>query len=581
MEPTSSPTTIGMIEKLLLVFPSTRLHFYAPLARNAAWEGAAIALGRPLEAQMDLSKADVIVALDADLFGLGPTALRSSREFSRRRRVRTSTDTMNRLYVIESALTVTGGMSDHRLRVRRSDIAGVTAALLAAVAATMESAPAAISAHLQNLRNAAASHAAWIDTLARDLRAHQGKSLVVVGDTQPAPVHAMAHLINVALGNVSRTVRFTESAIHQAGQQSHGLDGLVAALDQKQVDTLLILGGNPVYSAPGNLDLQRRLAGAENSVYLGLYENETARACTWFIPAAHPLEAWGDARAYDGTISLVQPLVEPLHGGRTSDELIAAMIGVPRPKAHDLVREHWREQWRRSKPPEDFDQYWQSTLRAGVLEGTAFADVAVNADWANALRAAAALEKSSVGLEISFPADARVRDGAFTNNAWLLELPDPITKLTWENALLVSPKTAAALGIETEDVVELTLHGRRVHTPIFVAPGQAEDSVSLALGYGRDGGETLARGLGVNANLIRTAKAPHFAIGVSLRKSARNTRSRRLRRTGRWRGEIWFDAPASMCTGRTRGSLSVPRSRTLRSTSCHFSASSSGVWRST
>ncbi len=502
-EPTSSPTTIALLDRLFANDREGRLHYYAPLGRDAAWKGAAIAFGRPLEAQLDLSQADVVVALDADVFGAGARALAATREFSRRRRVRSTADSMNRLYVVEAALTVTGGMADHRFRVRRSDVAGIAVALLAAVAPNQ-----------QSIQGLPAPRLAWIDTLAADLRAHAGKSLVIVGDAQPPEVHALVHLINVALGNVGHALKLTESPIHRAGEPSHGLEGLVVALDEKRVDTLLILGGNPVYSAPADLELERRLVTARERIYLGLYENETARACPWFIPAAHPLEAWGDARAYDGTVSIAQPLIEPLYGGRTADELLAIMSGSARLKAHTIVREHWRAEWSQS-----FAARWDAALQTGLVEGTALPEVTVRADWDAVLRGAKALPRPADGLEIGFPPDARVRDGAFTNNGWLLELPDPITKLTWENALLVSPRTAAALDLATEDVVEVSLNGRRVSAPVFVAPGHADGSVSLALGYGRDGGEKLARGLGVSASALRSAKAPHFALGVSLEKT--------------------------------------------------------------
>jgi Fe-S-cluster-containing dehydrogenase component len=508
-EPTSSPTTIALLERLFPNESDGQLHYYAPLARDAAWHGAAIAFGRPLEVQLDLSQAEVIVALDADLLGAGPSALRATREFSDRRRVRSSADTMNRLYVIEPALTVTGGIADHRFRVRHGDVAAIAFALLAAVAPDRKIAG-----------PFAGPRPGWIEAIARDLRAHAGRSLVVVGDAQPAPVHALVHLINAALANFGRTLKLTESPIHRAGQPSHGLEPLLLALDAKRVDTLLILGGNPVYAAPADLELGRRLASARERVYLGLYENETARACNWFIPAAHPLEGWADVRASDGTVSLAQPLIEPLYAGRTRDELIALLLGIPRPKAQALLREYWQKQWT-GESPDDFKARWDAALRTGVVEGSTLPELPAMPDWEAVLRAAAALPKPADGLEIGFPSDSRVRDGAFTNNAWLLELPDPITKLTWENALWIGKKTAAELALSSEDVVEVTLRGRSLEVPVFVVPGQADGSVSLALGYGREGEETLARGLGVNANLLRSARAPRFEAGVSLRKTGR------------------------------------------------------------
>ncbi len=515
MEPTSSPTTIEQLERMTALYPGAKVHFYAPLARDAAWHGAAAAFGRPLETQIDFSKCDVVVALDADFLAEGPTALRSARDFARRRRVRSPSDTMNRLYAVEGALTVTGGMADHRLRVRRSDVAQIAKALLAEVATSMPNVPGEL-ASLGFAPRVPGDHAAWIATLAEDLRAHAGRSVVVVGDGQPAVVHAIGHLINDALENIGRTVTFTEPVIYRAGAESHGLDSLVAALEANTVDTLLILGGNPVYTAPVDLELERRLGLAKRSVYVGFYENETARHCAWFVPQAHYLEAWGDARAYDGTTSIVQPLIEPLFAGRTTDEVLAA-IATPAetapPRGYELVRAHWR-----AHASGDFEAFWERSLHAGVIEGTSQPPVEVNASWVSVARALAVMTPAAEGIEISFPSDPRVRDGSLTNNAWLLELPDPITKLTWENALLVSPGTASELGVATEDIVEVRLRGHSVIAPVFVAPGHADDTVSLSLGYGRSGAEALAKDLGVNAYALRTARAARFDVGVTIER---------------------------------------------------------------
>ncbi|MEO8554381.1 MAG: oxidoreductase, partial [Kofleriaceae bacterium] len=515
MEPTSSPTTIDWLERLRARNPLAKVHFDAPLGRDAAWHGAAMVFGRPLEGQVDLSKCDVVVALDSDFLAEGPTSLRRSRDFARRRRVRSPNDTMNRLYVVEAALTVTGGVADHRLRVRRSDVPQIASALLAEVAATMPNASAKTAPLISALRSGGV-HGAWIAALAKDLRAHAARSVVVVGDGQPAVVHALAHLINDALGNVGATVTFTEPVIYLAGTESHGLEPLVAALDAGIVAALVILDGNPVYTAPVDLELERRFGLAKERVYLGLYENETARRSTWFVPRAHYLEAWGDARAYDGTTSIVQPLIEPLFAGRTIDEVLAAIAGgagAAYPAGHELVRDHWR-----AHATGDFEAFWERALHDGVIEGTAQPPVAVTASWAGASGALAAMTPPAAGMEISFPSDPRVRDGAFTNNAWLLELPDPITKLTWENALLMSPRTAIMLGVTTEDVVEVKLRGRSVVAPVFVAPGHAEDTVSLSLGYGRTGAEALASGLGVNAYGLATARASRFDAGVTIER---------------------------------------------------------------
>jgi molybdopterin-containing oxidoreductase family iron-sulfur binding subunit len=518
MEPTSSPTTIGQLERLGALYPRAKVHFYTPLARDAAWHGAATVFGRPLETHIDLSKCDVVVALDADLLAEGPTALRSARDFARRRRVRARTDTMNRLYVVEGALTVTGGMADHRLRVRRSDVAQLAGMLLAELARATPNVAAELAPRAGTLRGPG-ERAAWLVAVAKDLRAHAGRSVVVVGDGQPAAVHAIAHAMNAMLGNLGSTVTFTEPVIYQAGTASHGLGALVAALDSRAVETLLILGGNPAYTAPVDVELGRRIRLAKESVYLGLYENETAHHATWFLPQAHFLESWADARAYDGTASVVQPLIEPLFAGRTLDEVLVVVTAgaeptrIAHPTAHELVRDHWSAHARG-----DFEAFWESALHAGVIEGSTRPPVAVETTWSAVARALAAVAPAAPGLEISFPSDPRVREGSLTNNAWLLELPDPITKLTWENALLISPRTAMEHGLATEDLVEVKLAGRIVVVPVLVAPGHADDTVSLSLGYGRGGAEALAKDLGVNANALRSAGAPRFALGVSIER---------------------------------------------------------------
>jgi molybdopterin-containing oxidoreductase family iron-sulfur binding subunit len=493
MEPVSSPLLVSQIAAVRARLPGATFHFHTPLSRSAVWEGARMALGAPLETKVDLAAADVVLALDACFLGGGPGSLPLARRFADRRRVRGTRDEMNRLYVAEPQLSVTGGMADHRARLSNHELLRATASLVAA------------------LSNGHAPESPFFQAALRDLVAHRGSSVVLVGDRQPARLHAMGHVLNRALGNVGRTVEYIESPIFEAGTESHGLTRLTMALDAGEVDALVILEGNPLYNAPADLELARRVRSAREVVYLGLFENETARAATWFLPAAHTLEAWGDARAYDGTTSLVQPLLAPLHDGHTPSEVLAVFQGETERSGYELLRASWRAK----SPASDFEARWNRALERGIIDGPSPAVPAPPL----APVADAPLEPPSDALELCFRPDARVHDGRYTNNGWLLELPDPVTKLTWGNAALLAPRTAARFGVASEDVVEIRHAGRSLRAPVLVVAGQAENTVVLPLGYGRSGAEALADGVGVNAYLLRRSSALDCDRGATLART--------------------------------------------------------------
>ncbi|MEA2749510.1 MAG: hypothetical protein QOI41_3653 [Myxococcales bacterium] len=511
LEPTSSPAVGELLARIRTRWPAAAIHFHAPATPVNAWEGARIAFGRALEPRYELASADVIVALDADFLSSGPASLRLARQFADRRRLTAPSDAMNRLYAIEPVPTVTGATADHHLRVRPSEVQAIAAALFEAVHAAGAAkihggVPAA-------LRAPAIAHARFVDAVAKDLVAHAGRSLVLAGAGQPAIVHALAHAMNAALGNLGATVSLAPSPILEAGEPSHDLGGLSAALDAGEVDTLLILGTNAAYTAPADRPLA--IGRARQSAYLGLFEDETARACTFSIPRAHALESWGDVRAFDGTVSIVQPLIEPLYGGRTELDVLASIAGLPsRTTAYDLVRQRFRG---------PSDAAWRRALTRGVTDEDPIApllDVAMRWDaLGDALRGAGAHVPvvAPQDLEIVFPVDARVHDGRFTNNAWLLELPGSITKLTWTNAATLGPDTATRLAVTSGDEVELGYGGRFVRAPALVIPGHAEGTIGLSLGWGREGAEELARGVGANAYALRTSHALYMGSGVTVR----------------------------------------------------------------
>lgn len=503
LEPTSSPSIAGLIARIRARWPGAAFHFHAPASPVNVWEGARIAFGRALEPRFELGGADVIVALDSDFLSRGPAHLRLARQFADGRRLVASSDAMNRLYAIEPLPTVTGAAADHRLRVRARDVQALAAALLEAIGAPELGGRAAVP-----LREAASGDARFVSAVAKDLRAHRGRSAIVVGAEQPPIVHAMAHAMNAALGNLGKTVVLAPSPILEAGEPSHDLGSLAAALEAGDVDTLVVLGTNAAYTAPADRPLA--IGRARQSLYLGLHEDETARACTFTVPRAHPLESWGDARAFDGTLSVVQPLIEPLFGGRTALELLAVLAGSPpRTTAHDLVRARFG-----GLP----DATWRRALMRGVTDDPPLAPVSATVAWPAIADAMARSTPPPVAdLEIVFPLDPRVHDGRFTNNAWLLELPAPLSKLTWTNAATLAPETASQLGLSTGDEIELRYEGRAAQAPVLVLPGQAPGTVGLALGWGRAGAEELARGAGANAYALRTSRSPYMGTGATVR----------------------------------------------------------------
>ena len=512
LEPTSSPWIGALVDRLRRL--GARAHYYSPVSRATVWEGTRLAFGRALDPVGDLRRAEVIVSLDADLLAGGPFHCRYARQFADGRRVRSSHDPMNRLYVVEPMLTVTGAAADHRLRAKARDVAAIAAALLRETVAGVTDRPdwfGLISEPLGHWREPA-EMTAWVRAVAKDLAARKGRSLIVAGESQPAVVHGLVALLNVALGNVGQTVRFVVPAIVDAGTDAHSLDPLLADLDAGRVKTLAVLGGNPTYTAPADVDFGHRVSRAKTTAYLGTYDNETAKSCEWLIPLAHYLETWGDARALDGTASVVQPLIAPLFGGRTAGEILEVLLGRVDLPGYDGLVEHWKE------GHADFGAMWPASLKLGLVQGTAASAEAVKVDPVGIARALRTPPHASSSLELVLRADTKVHDGTFSNNAWLLELPDAMTKITWGNAALVSPKTAARLGLVVYDVVELSISGRKLRAPVFVMPGHADDTIALALGYGREGDEELGK-VGVNAYRLRTSSALSFSDQLELTKT--------------------------------------------------------------
>jgi molybdopterin-containing oxidoreductase family iron-sulfur binding subunit len=501
----TSPTLARQLDDLLAAFPSATWHQYEPLARDNALLGARLAFGQDVATRYHLDRANIILSLDADFLAGRPGSLRYARDFAARRHP-SAPRGMNRLYAVESTPTVTGASADHRLPIQAQQIAGFAQELARRLA--VDVAPAAGP-------SLSADRVRWLDAVAADLKKNEGASLVVAGDGQPPVVHALAHAMNHALKNAGKTVVYTEPVEVQPVDQGASLRDLARAIGAGQVEALLILGGNPAYDAPADLDVPALLAKVPFTAHLSLYEDETSALCRWHAPEAHELESWGDVRAFDGTATIRQPLISPLYEGKAAHDVLAVLLRHPVQSGYEIVRDTWK---RRLRAASDFETDWRRAVHDGVVEGTALPAKEV----APKGKLSAAAPVADQGLELVFRPDPTVWDGRFANNGWLQELPKPLSKLTWDNAALVSPRTADRLGLQTMgDVVELRYQGRTVTAPVKVMPGHADDSVTVMLGYGRTRAGRAGDGAGFNAYALRTASAPWFGAGLEVHKTGR------------------------------------------------------------
>ncbi len=530
VDPTTSPTISDLRGRILARFPKARFDAWAPAGDDAARAGAAIAFGRPLEAILDVGKADVLLALDSDFLAADGEHLRHAREFARRR-----VQPMNRLYSVEAAVTVTGAVADHRFAMRSAEVAGFARGVCAELARSGFPALAPLGAPVPpRLGRAAAA-------VAQDLSRARGRSLVVAGMRQPAAVHALAAAMNAALGNAGRTVSYVSTPLLDADAGPERLRALAREMDAGKVDALVVTAWNPLYTAPSDVDLRGAMKRVKDSMVLALRDDETVRAASWRLGANHPLESWGDLRARDGTATIVQPLVSPLRETIGEIELLAAFLEEGNVGAWRIVREGWRT--RSGAPParlpasgglasasppdtnrsirlDPFDFTWDGWLASGIVSGTAAPGEAPQPDLARVAAAVRAPPAPARGIEADFVPSYKALDGRFLENAWLAELPDPVTKLTWDAAALLSPATARRLGVESGDEIELALGGRKASAPALVVPGHADDAVTLPLGYGQVAtGAVGSGGVGFDAYTLRTAAAPWFAAGLEVRRT--------------------------------------------------------------
>jgi MoCo/4Fe-4S cofactor protein with predicted Tat translocation signal len=513
-----SPTLARLQGELLKKFPQLTWCTYEPLGVATSLEAARLAFGEGKALRINAAKARVILSLDADILSADDGDLQTVRGFADGRKLQNAKSPMNRLYAVEGRYTLTGSCADHRLRVAASQIPAVAGALAQAITGT------AVSTSLPD-----GVDPAWIAGAAADLKSAGAAALVVAGSGQPVAVHLAVAAINQALGALGSTVEVVSAPV----ASTTSLPELVAKMSATQIQTLIILGGNPAYNAPADLNWTEWMRAVPAVFRLGSHEDETSALATWTAPMAHYLEAWGDAYLQDGSLGCVQPMILPLFGGISAAQLVARLAGVPAGEGKDVLDgpELVQETFRQKFGAAGFDAAWLKFVRDGFSkdsspkpDAAARVSAAALGAWTN-LPAHSALSASN--LEVVFVGGTAVDDGRYANNGWLQELPDPITKVTWDNAALVSPKTAKELGlfaktidgIETTDVIKITVNGRSVEAPILVQPGHADHSITLVLGYGRTQAGKVGSGVGYNAYSVRTSQSPYVATGATVEKT--------------------------------------------------------------
>ena len=484
MEPTSSPTILSAVERLRGRFPNLRVVEYSAEGEDAVRLGMQQAYGRPLQPSYDFTEADVVLSLDADfLEGSRPGFLQNNQTFFEGRRLESTDDDMNRLYAVESAYTTTGGTADHRLRMKASVIPAFAATIAAELG--VGSAPD---------YDWSEKEAIYAREIARDLREAGSGAVVLAGETQPPEVHALAMALNQRLESLGGAVSLLDTGREARPSQEDALADLAEDMNAGTVDAVIMMGVNPVYDAPAALNVADGLKRVDETIHVGLHVDETARASRWHLPAAHYLETWGDGRSHDGTLSVVQPLIAPLYDDAKSYAEVLNVLATGIDAAgYDLVRNEWR-----GRVSGGFEDEWRRALHDGYLADTGYDAVQPGSPSVPSIDA-----PSSDGIEIVFRLDSKVLDGSFANNAWMQELPDPVTKITWDNVAVMSAATAEELGLSADgtydygqengysegnfyvDRIDLTVNGQTVNLPVWVQPGLPDGTIGVTLGYGR------------------------------------------------------------------------------------------------
>jgi molybdopterin-containing oxidoreductase family iron-sulfur binding subunit len=505
----SSPTFGWQMKAVQQAFPQSKWHRWDPINRDNMRAGSKLAFGGYYDPIYKFENAAVVLSLDADFLSGAwfPGFVRYARDFMRGRKLENG-DQMNRLYVAESAPSTTGAKADHRLVLRPSEIENVARALAAKVG---------VGGAAGNLTP---EQQKFVDAVAADLTAHKGKCLVVPGEFQSPAVYALAQAMNGALGNVGQTVTYIDPVEVDAVEHGQSIKDLIADMNAGKVDTLVIIGGNPAYNAPVDLDFLSAVEKVKLRIQFSSYKNETTDYMHWHVPGTHYLEAWSDARSYDGIAIVIQPMIMPLYDGKSEHEVLAMFTDQPGTSSHDLVQTYWKSQ----HPTGDFETFWRTSVHDGFVANTISAPKQISAK-AGSLPAPSA---PADGVEVSFRPDPTIYDGSFINNAWLQETPKPLSRNTWDNVAMISPAMAQAWKLDrledqndhqsdAQRILEIVFpDGRKVEVPYWPQPGHPDNVVTLFLGYGQTKTGRVGTGAGYNAYKVRPSSSQYIASGVKI-----------------------------------------------------------------
>ncbi len=509
---TTSPSVKTQLQKLSKRYKGSKIYKWEPVCRANEMQGAMQSFGTPVKTQLDLSKAKVVVDFNANILQDHPTALQNSRGFAKGRNPESGH--MNRLYVFENSFTITGGMADHRFPTHASEIGNEVWALAADLVFNNGiNMPTVDRGDLKKNHHHGNEH---IGAIAKDLAHNKGHSLIQVGTDQPAEIHALCNAMNEALGNQGSTISYLPFDMPEFGTVKE----LTAELDAGNINTLLILGGDPAYNTPADINFAESMSKA-TTIHLSEKVNATSKLANWHIPQTHYLESWGDVMAWDGTWMSVQPLIEPLFGGKAVTEILSLFVNRKPKTSFDVTRESFCSMagFGRRIPKDNpvFEKKWREFVHAGFYAGSNKAGQKLAV--AGSVKAGKRTSPDAGNLELSIVRDQSVYDGRFIDNAWLQEMPDFMTKLTWDNAAIISPALSKETGLKHEDMAKLSIDGREIEMPIYVLPGQAHYSVTVNLGYGQESAGTVGKDSGFNTYQLMSWGALSGATGLQLEKT--------------------------------------------------------------
>lgn len=506
---TTSPTLLAQLQSILNELPQTRWHINESLSEQHLLQATRTAFGREVAPVYHLDQADIIFSLDADLLGHGPDNLRLTREFAARRNP-DSKGQMLRIYVAESSLSQTGAIADHRLPVSAAELPSLLLQLanrigLKDVASGLPQRPSRIDDQ-------------WLNCVVSDLQRAGQRALVAVGPNQPPAVQLLGIALNARLGSLNSTFTVMPRNDLAGDIQARTMEDLVEAMQEKDVETLIVIDTNPCFGGPSSASFSDALKRVEWSAHCGGYFDETAEHCRWHVPTPHFLESWSDCRHRDGTAAVIQPLIAPLYNSQSPHHILDHVLHPSPRSAYDIVRDYWRQQ----HPTDDFPDFWGKSLHDGIISGSSWSPdkVELRDDWSTHLARDWPQVKTDSApelLELAFKLDPLIGDGTFANNAWLQETPRPFTTQAWGNAAWLSPVDATRQNLTSGDVVELQAGDRTVRIPVIVQPGQAQGVCTVHLGYGRSRSGRHGTGVGVDVSSLQSVESPWLAMGVTLK----------------------------------------------------------------